>query len=67
MVMALAFVIVMRIRSLRVAYSSVFDQVMLVIDGLLTMGMRAGYGDALAAVGALGRPRGHQEVRRRYA
>lgn len=37
MVMAIAFVIVMRVPSLRVAYSSVVGQVMLVIDGLLTM------------------------------
>jgi hypothetical protein len=39
MVMALAFVIVMRVPSLRVAYSSVVGQVMLVIDGALTMGI----------------------------
>src|SRR5215469_3961098 len=39
MVMALAFVIVMRVASLRVAYSSFVGQVMLVIDGLLTMGI----------------------------
>jgi Flp pilus assembly protein TadB len=39
LVMAIAFVIVMRVPSLRVAYSSVFGQVMLVIDGLLTMGI----------------------------
>lgn len=39
MVMALAFVIVMRVPSLRVAYSSPIGQVMLVIDGLLTMGI----------------------------
>jgi hypothetical protein len=37
--MALAFVIVMRVPSLRVAYSSVFGQVMLVVDGALTMGI----------------------------
>jgi Flp pilus assembly protein TadB len=39
MVMALAFVIVMRVPSLRFAYASVVGQVMLVVDGLLTMGI----------------------------
>ncbi|TMC05519.1 MAG: hypothetical protein E6J41_21980 [Chloroflexi bacterium] len=39
MVMALAFVIVMRVPSLRVAYSSVVGQAMLVVDGVLTMGI----------------------------
>lgn len=39
MVMALAFVIVMRVPTLRVAYSSFFGQVMLIIDGVLTMGI----------------------------
>ena len=39
MVMALAFVIVMNTASLRAAYASVFGQVMLVVDGLLTMGI----------------------------
>jgi hypothetical protein len=39
MVMGLAFLVVMRVPSLRVAYSSVFGQAMLVIDGLLTMGI----------------------------
>src|SRR5215469_1281615 len=38
-VMAIAFVITMHIPSLRLAYSSVIGQAMLVIDGLLTMGI----------------------------
>jgi hypothetical protein len=39
LVMAIAFVIVMRVPTLRDAYSSVVGQVMLVVDGLLTMGI----------------------------
>ena len=39
LVMAIAFVIVMRVPSLREAYSSVFGQAMLVVDGALTMGI----------------------------
>ena len=39
LVMAIAFVIVMRVPSLREAYSNVFGQVMLVVDGVLTMGI----------------------------
>lgn len=38
-VMTLAFVIVMRVPTLRAAYSTVFGQIMLVIDGALTMGI----------------------------
>jgi Flp pilus assembly protein TadB len=38
-VMAIAFVIVMHIPSLRDTYSSVFGQGMLVVDGLMTMGI----------------------------
>jgi Flp pilus assembly protein TadB len=39
MVMALAFVVVMRVDSLRAAYASVVGQIMLVIDGVLVMGI----------------------------
>lgn len=39
MVMALAFIVVMRVDSLRVAYASVVGQIMLVIDGILVMGI----------------------------
>lgn len=39
MVMALAFVVVMRVDSLRVAYASFVGQVMLIIDGLMVMGI----------------------------
>jgi Flp pilus assembly protein TadB len=39
MVMALAFVVVMRVDSLRAAYASVFGQFMLVVDGVLVMGI----------------------------
>jgi hypothetical protein len=39
LVMAVAFVIVMRVPTLRDAYSGVFGQVMLVVDGLMTMGI----------------------------
>jgi hypothetical protein len=39
MVMSIAFVIVMHVPSLRVAYSNFLGQVMLVVDGLLTMGI----------------------------
>jgi Flp pilus assembly protein TadB len=39
MVMALAFVVVMRVDSLRDAYASVVGQIMLIIDGLLVIGI----------------------------
>ena len=39
MVMALAFVVVMRVETLRQAYASFFGQVMLVIDGVMGMGI----------------------------
>jgi Flp pilus assembly protein TadB len=41
MVMALAFVVVMRVDSLRAAYATLVGQVMLVIDGVLVMGILA--------------------------
>lgn len=41
MVMALAFVVVMRVDSLRAAYASLVGQVMLVIDGVMVMGILA--------------------------
>ncbi len=39
MVMALAFVVVMRVDSLRAAYASFVGQVMLIVDGVLVMGI----------------------------
>jgi Flp pilus assembly protein TadB len=39
MVMALAFVVVMRVDTLRQAYASVFGQAMLIVDGILVMGI----------------------------
>ena len=39
MVMALAFIVVMRVGSLRAAYASFFGQFMLLVDGLLVMGI----------------------------
>ena len=41
MVMALAFVVVMRVDSLRAAYASLVGQVMLVVDGVLVIGILA--------------------------
>ncbi|HEY4028370.1 MAG TPA: hypothetical protein VGO86_18230, partial [Candidatus Dormibacteraeota bacterium] len=41
MVMALAFVVVMRVDSLRAAYASFIGQIMLIIDGILVMGILA--------------------------
>jgi hypothetical protein len=39
MVMALAFVVVMRVDTLRSAYASLVGQVMLIVDGVLVMGI----------------------------
>ena len=39
MVMALAFIVVMRVDSLRAAYASFVGQIMLIIDGILIMGI----------------------------
>jgi Flp pilus assembly protein TadB len=39
MVMALAFIVVMRVDSLRVAYASFVGQIMLIIDGVMVMGI----------------------------
>lgn len=39
MVMALAFVVVMRVETLRAAYASLVGQIMLIIDGVMVMGI----------------------------
>jgi Flp pilus assembly protein TadB len=39
LVMALAFVVVMRVDTLRVAYTTAFGQIMLVVDALMVMGI----------------------------
>ena len=39
MVMALAFVVVMRVDTLRATYAGFVGQIMLVIDGLMVMGI----------------------------
>jgi len=69
MVMALAFVVVMRVDSLRAAYASLVGQIMLIIDGVMVMGILAILGMMtpktpwvrwdLAAV--------REQMRRRYA
>jgi Flp pilus assembly protein TadB len=69
MVMALAFIVVMRVDSLRGAYASVIGQVMLIVDGFLVMAILAILGMMtpttpwtrwdLAAV--------REQMRRRYA
>lgn len=40
-VMALAFVVVMRVETLRAAYASVIGQILLIVDGLMVMGILA--------------------------
>jgi Flp pilus assembly protein TadB len=69
MVMALAFVVVMRVDTLRAAYSGLVGQIMLIIDGVLVMGILGVLGMMTPRtpwvrwdVGAV-----REQMRRRYA